>query len=237
VTLTLPTTALEFNEPAGLNPRGTLIVLTGRGESAGVYERFGRRISADSWRVRVLDTTLDVSGTNGSIDALLADSSLPSPRVLVGSDAGAAAAALYVAANPTAVDGVVLVGLPNSTDQVASGGEDTLRSACPVHRRTLDDPSLIEPGALVRGLPEELAVPSASAVIAPVLAIHGDADPVVPQEDAVEFYRSLPNAEIVSVRGGRHDVLNDLSHRSVAATVVLFLERIKAGGVIVEPLV
>lgn len=31
------------------------------------------------------------------------------------------------------------------------------------------------------------------------------------------------------VDGGRHDLLNDLSHRSVAATIVLFLESLRAG--------
>ena len=236
MTLTLPSAVLEFNEPAGLNPRGTVILLTGRGEAAGVYERFGRRISVDSWRVRVVDTTLDVAETTATVEALLADETLPSPKVIIGSDAGAAVAASFAAVNPAGLDGLVLVGLPTRSNQVAAGEEDVLRSACPVHRRTLDDASLIEPGALAHALPDGLTLPAASAIRVPVLAIHGDSDPVVPQKRALEYYHAVPEIDLVSVRGGRHDVLNDVSHRSVAATIVLFLERLKAGGRVVESL-
>jgi hypothetical protein len=34
----------------------------------------------------------------------------------------------------------------------------------------------------------------------------------------------------VTIAGGRPDVLNDLSHRTVAATIVLFLERLRLGA-------
>jgi hypothetical protein len=33
----------------------------------------------------------------------------------------------------------------------------------------------------------------------------------------------------VQVEGGRHDVLNDVAHRSVAAEIVQFLEWLRAG--------
>jgi hypothetical protein len=32
------------------------------------------------------------------------------------------------------------------------------------------------------------------------------------------------------ITGGRHDVLNDVTHRTVAATIVLFLERLRLGA-------
>jgi hypothetical protein len=35
---------------------------------------------------------------------------------------------------------------------------------------------------------------------------------------------------VTVIVGGRHDVLNDLSHRTVAATIVLFLERLRLGA-------
>jgi alpha-beta hydrolase superfamily lysophospholipase len=234
VTLTLPSPVLEFDEPAGLSPRGTLIVLAGRGEAAGVYERFGRRISVDAWRVRVLAHSTDAAATSASIDAILADENSPAPRVLVGSDAGAALAADYAAGHPDAADGLILVGLPTRTDQTAVGGDPELRSACPVHRRTLDDSELVEPGALASELPSAFAAPDPATIKQPTLAIHGDADAVVALGEALDYYRQLPAADVVTVRGGRHDVLNDLSHRSVAATIVIFIERLKAGATIVE---
>jgi hypothetical protein len=34
----------------------------------------------------------------------------------------------------------------------------------------------------------------------------------------------------VTIAGGRHDVLNDVTHRTVAATIILFLERLRLGA-------
>jgi len=236
MTFTVPQTTLGFDEPAGLSPRGTLIVLAGRGESAGVYERFGRRISADSWRVRVIDgVARDAAAARDQALALLADDELPGPRVLVGSDAGAALALQVAVAQQGDLDALILVGLPTDTSHRAPGGEAELRSACPVHRRTLDDAALVEAGALGEELATEFALPPLAELAVPVLAIHGDADAVVPLAEAVPAYRSV-SAEILVVRGARHDALNDVSHRSVAASIILFLERLKAGAPIVTPL-
>ena len=63
----------------------------------------------------------------------------------------------------------------------------------------------------------------------PVLGIHGADDPVSPLAAARERYAAAARAELVSIAGGRHDALNDLTHRSVAATMVLFLERLRLG--------
>ena len=40
-------------------------------------------------------------------------------------------------------------------------------------------------------------------------------------------YAAASSAELVSITGGRHDVLNEQTHRTVAAAIVLFLERIR----------
>jgi hypothetical protein len=45
----------------------------------------------------------------------------------------------------------------------------------------------------------------------------------------VHSYGRLPSGELVSIAGGRHDALNDQTHRTAAATVVLFLERLRLG--------
>jgi pimeloyl-ACP methyl ester carboxylesterase len=63
----------------------------------------------------------------------------------------------------------------------------------------------------------------------PILGLHGADDRVSPLVGARERYARAPAAELASVTGGCHDVLNDETHRSVAATVVLFLERLRAG--------
>ena len=51
----------EWNEPDGIAPRGTLVVVGGRAESAAVYQRFGRRIASDAYRVRFVEGDLTES--------------------------------------------------------------------------------------------------------------------------------------------------------------------------------
>lgn len=104
----------SWDEPEGLAARGTLIVLAGRGEHGGVYERFGRRLAFDAYRVRALG---DASADPAVLDEaakLLADESLPGPKVLVGSDTGALYAARLAAERTPGADALILVGLPTS---------------------------------------------------------------------------------------------------------------------------
>jgi alpha-beta hydrolase superfamily lysophospholipase len=215
-----------WDEPAGGTPRGTLVVLPGRGETAASYERFGRRLAADAYKVRLVPVDLDdLEDAADRIGKLLADESLTSPKVLVGSDSGATLAALLAPELP--VDAVVLAGLALPSSAGVGSWEDEIaaRTACPLHTRVIGEDTAFGRGALNQPLPwdsVELEPPDR-----PVLLLHGTADPVTPVADAVAPYRG--SARIRLVEGGRHDVLNDLSHRSVAATVVLFLESLRLG--------
>lgn len=216
-----------FDEPEGLAARGTLIVLGGRGETPAVYERFGTRISRDAYKLRVLgDATADTDAVRAAALELLADAELPSPKILVGSDAGASLALEIAATAAEGIDGVVLAGLPagssTADDQIEA------RTACPNHQKVLRRE--VGDAALDRTLPAELLAVAASAVTAPVLAIHGEADAVSPLADATAVYAQLSSLEFFTVNAGRHDILNDVSHRSVASTVTLFLERLKVNG-------
>src|SRR5690349_15980010 len=141
----------SWTEPEGLAPRGTLIVVPGRGERPEVYERFGRRISADAYRVHaVADPTVDAVLAKDQIAAV---SGGPGPLVLVGSDTGALYAAALVASGQLAgVDALILAGLPAAAAAPAAGlvapavstaslaweNELQARSTCPTHRGKLD---------------------------------------------------------------------------------------------------
>lgn len=215
-----------WDEPDGATPRGTLVVLPGRGETAVSYERFGRRLAADAYKVRLVPVSLtDLDDVTDRVGKLLADESLPSPKVLVGSDSGATLAALLAAELP--VDAVVLAGLalPSSARVASWEAEVAARTACPVHTRVIHEDVAFERGALNQPLPWTSV--SLRPPDRPVLLLHGTADPVTPVADAVAPYRG--SARIRVVDGGRHDVLNDATHRSVAATVVLFLESLRLG--------
>jgi len=219
---------VEWREPAGVNPRGTLVVLGGRGEPPEVYARFGARMSADAYRVLVVSTA-DPAGpaARAEIAALLAGPTLVGPVVLLGSDTGARLALDLVADADVTPAALVLAGLPVGGPAAgASWPQDEIaaRTACPTHQGVLrqssrgslaDRPVLPR---LVRGLDLRGV---------PVLALHGADDVISPLPAVLAFYRSAGVPEVQVVAGGRHDILNDVTHRSVAATLVLFLERLR----------
>ena len=213
----------EWYPQAGVAVRGSVVLLAGRGEHAGVYGRFGARIASDGYAVVSADGI--VARTTGDPEAVLAKAvaDLAAPVVLVGSDAGAYLALRLAAATP--VSAVVLAGVADGTATVSTDWDDELdaRTACPVHRGVLAD-------ELVRGAlaePVDIEVEPA-AVGVPVLVVHGEQDRVAPLSVARALVSVLPRAELAVVRGGRHDVLNDLQHRTVAAEIVQFLERVRA---------
>lgn len=227
---------IGWSEPDGIAPRGTLIVIPGRGERPELYERFGRRISSDAYRVHAVaapaeDAALTVSQLSGQLAG-------PAPVVLAGSDTGALFAAGLVASGQVAgVDALVLAGLPVATPASAPASAEAeweaeldARTGCPTHRGRLAGSGLRR-GALYDPVPEGwTSLADLSAITLPILGIHGAEDPVSPLAWARAPYAAAPHAELISISGGKHDALNDASHRTVAAIVVLFLERLRLGA-------
>jgi pimeloyl-ACP methyl ester carboxylesterase len=85
-------------------------------------------------------------------------------------------------------------------------------------------------GALYEPVPDGwLAAADLAAVTVPALGLHGAADPVSPLVAARERYAAAPRAELFSIADGRHDAFNDITHRTAAAVIVLFLERLRVG--------
>lgn len=233
---------LSFQAPDDIDARGTIIVIPGRGESPGVYERLGRRLAVDGYLVRVVpEPTGDLGSTCSQIADLYADPDAVRPHVLIGSDTGSLVAVICAASDPDAVDGLVLAGLPVGSQpnpELSSWpSELDARSACPVHRRRLSEDELLRQGAVAERIPSAWVTRAGLDQIAvPVLGLHGDGDEISPLVFAREAYRLATVIELNVAIGGRHDVLNDKSHRSVAATVVLFLERLRSGTQL-EPIV
>ncbi|MFE4452533.1 alpha/beta hydrolase [Streptomyces sp. NPDC056796] len=240
----------DHHAPEGLRTRGTVIVVPGRGETRAAYTRFGRRLAADAYRVRVIDPP-DIDGNDladsltrfGDRLAAAAEDSAAGgggavrPLVLVGADRGAVALAALLgrdgvppAARP---DAAVLAGIPGAGATAAGGGwEDELdvRTSCPAHRGALTEDAGVRRGALGEEVPRALLTAARdSAPDVPALLLVGDADPLADREALVRTAQSLPRARLSVVRGGHHDVLNDLQHRSVAAEIVTFLEALREG--------
>lgn len=234
MTLAQNQSVLTWSEPAALSVRGTLVVLPGRGESPEIYERFGARLAADAYRVHAVTAPSDDPATVDLIARVLADADPSTPRVLVGSDAGALAAADLVARQQIeGVTGLVLAGLPVARAvpvEIDWPAEVEARTACTTHQARISRAG-VRPGALSIEPPAQWYDPETPARLrVPVLGLHGADDPVSPAAEARRWFARVPTAEYVTIAGGRHDVLNDLTHRTVAATVVQFLERLRLGA-------
>jgi len=228
--MSTPPTIERWDEPLGAQARGTLIVLAGRGEATTVYTRFARRLSADAYRVRVVhDVSQDPRSSAALVRSLIAESDVL-PVVLIGSDAGTVLALELASGARSGVAAVIAAGLPSSLGILADAlTQLDARTADPAHRRLLHDDLALDPLALSRDLPRELTLPVPANLRVPVLAIHGAADAIAGVSEVQAYYGKLPNARVAIVHEGRHDILNDVTHRSVAATIVLFLEEVRAG--------
>ncbi|MEU7415702.1 alpha/beta hydrolase [Streptomyces antibioticus] len=238
----------DHHGPEGLLVRGTVVVVPGRGETRATYGRFGRRLAADAYRVRVVDAprpdAADPEGALTRFAALVADAvagaagaeGVAEPVVLVGADSGAAAVAALLAREERFLPAgrphaVVLAGLPGPDTAFTGGGWDDeldARTSCPAHRGTLTGDEQVRRGSLGEPVPGALLDAAYGGDIAvPVLLLAGDADPLADHPALARLAKALPKARLSVVRGAHHDVLNDLQHRSVAAEVVTFLETLR----------
>jgi alpha-beta hydrolase superfamily lysophospholipase len=241
--------ATRYDGPVHLSTRGTILVVPGRGESQTTYARLATRLAADSYEVRVLPPPAieeaDVDGSVRRFATVIApeiEQDAPRPLVLIGADTGALVVAALLAAGPehaVVPEAVVLAGIPGPGVQPVGDWEQELdvRSHCTAHRGVLTDDPQVQRGALSAAVPSgliELAQRDRSSV--PHLVLLGDDDVVTDREGVTQFVKSLPSAQQAVVAGARHDVLNDLAHRSVAATIVEFLERLRTSEAM-EPIV
>jgi alpha-beta hydrolase superfamily lysophospholipase len=244
--LSTPTAVRSWHQPQGIAPRGTLVVLPGRGEHPLVYERFGRRLAADGYQVHALGTAPDDHTEDVLAWAARAAGPDPvRPVILVGSDTGALQA-LHAAAGADQrlpVTGIIVAGAaptaaptaPPTAVPAADIPQDAARpweaelaarTACPAHRERLTEDEEFVRGRLDAPVPARLRAEARPAV--PALVLHGGADPVTPLEQARGLVALLPRGTLGVVHDGLHDVLNDASHRTTAAVVVLWLERLRA---------
>jgi alpha-beta hydrolase superfamily lysophospholipase len=228
VTVTFGPRIADRWEPAeGLLRRGTVVVLPGRGEHGQVYERLGRRLAYDAYVVLAVDA-LPTTPVEELVNLVREIQSPDRPLVLLGSDTGGLEALQIAVLAGDLVDAVVVAGLPSNTALPDWATELEARTACPVHRQRLTSDDLFDRGSLDQPVPENLV--GGSPFTGPVLVLHGDTDRVTSLDEAVAVADRLPGRRFVAVSGGRHDVLNDLAHRSVAAEIVQFLEQVRLGS-------
>jgi hypothetical protein len=203
--------------------RGTVLILPGRGDVPAYYRRLAARLANDGYSSAIATATI------ASVDDIVAawTAEADGVRLIVGVDtsAGILATALVEGALSPAPSGVVFAGIAVAGGDVPADDELAARSACPVHREVVRGSGAAPIAAsAVRpvwpGRPDPHSVP-------PALAIHGGADTIASADAAATLLGGW-SAEFTTVAGGLHDVLNDVHHRTVAAEIVGFLERLRA---------
>ncbi|MEY9929845.1 pimeloyl-ACP methyl ester carboxylesterase [Catenulispora sp. GP43] len=235
--------------------RGTVVVLPGRGEHGGVYERFGRRLAYDAYAVHAVDAG-GAAGAGAGAGADVGDRAdvgdgaaalaeavaglaavAQEPVVLAGSDTGALSALSLALSGTVAIGGLILVGVPGRARLAVPGDwqqELEARTACPTHRAHLAVDHDFVRGALSQPVRAKLLAvlddPALDALAVPTLVLHGTDDQLAPASEASALADRLPGAELVLARTPSHDVLNDAIHRTVAAHVVQWLERLRGDG-------
>ncbi|MGC0363847.1 pimeloyl-ACP methyl ester carboxylesterase [Rhodococcus sp. 27YEA15] len=205
-----------FSPPPPASTRGAVRILLGRGETAAVYDRFARRLASDGYLVVIADSTETVLSQIENI----------SPATLVGIDSGALDAVHLLNSDPDTADALILVGLPGSNDPAVGDWSEEIvaRAGCPTQQRRLREDAIVTPDSLVR---ESIPAFERLTVDVPVLALHGIDDVISPFDLAEPRYRALGDIRLHTVADGRHDVLNSIHHRTVAAAVVTFLEEVR----------
>ncbi|WP_131765843.1 alpha/beta hydrolase [Candidatus Protofrankia californiensis] len=175
--------------------RGSVLILTGRGETAASFERLRLRLALDGY-------TITISEEPGDSVSTLAEARIPgAPFILLGSDIGGLRALTLAGSPALRPDGVVLLGLPLLQRPItADGSAGNIGSA----------------GASVYPVPR--ALPDL-----PILLIHGVDDQVSPLPLTQMIIRTAPRAQLTVVPG-QHDVIAGPGYRTVAASTLVFLE-------------
>lgn len=231
--------------PSTPQARGAVLVLFGPGDAAAHYERFGTRISFDGYIVQAAAVAArsvdDVVAGWGEFDALVeSESELRIPRIVIGGDTAAGLLATAVARGEIQPDGLVLAGAiaPGTPASEPADHEEEIgwRTACPVHSRVLREsiaPSRGDDAAIEPEWPD-----AAHPVAVPALILHGEHDRIAPIDPVREITAGWPRREFVTIANGNHEPLNDINHRSVAAEIVGFAERLrldaKAGPILLR---
>ncbi|GFM16674.1 MULTISPECIES: alpha/beta fold hydrolase [Mycobacteriaceae] len=235
---------------AAEEPRAAVIFLHGFGEHTGLYHRYGFALNAagiDLWAVDQFGhglspgdrgdfgTIEDSSALADALTELAADRRPGVPLVAQGHSFGAVVTLFRVLAQPqtyraAVVSGAPVVAVPALRDPNTTFDLDpALLSADPFYVDSLINDPLAFVGAdgvaLVRELDRgwDRFGAELPGLTVPTLAVHGSNDLIAPVGAVRAYAEQIDALRFVEFAGARHDVLNEVQHRDVAAAVVDFV--------------
>ena len=232
-------------------PSAAVVFLHGFGEHTGLYHRYGFALNAagiDLWAVDQFGHGLS-PGTRGGLGTIedsatlaerlteLAEEARPGiPVVAQGHSYGAVVTLFRLLEHPDRYRAAVISGAPlvpiaelvdlNTTMNLDASG----LSADPFYLDCIENDPLGFTDADGRGLTRELdrawdlfgsTLPKLTV---PTLAVHGEIDPIAAPGAVRAYAEQIPALRYREFAGTRHDVLNDVSHREVAAAIVGFID-------------
>jgi alpha-beta hydrolase superfamily lysophospholipase len=235
---------------AATQPRAAVIFLHGFGEHTGVYHRYGFALNAadiDLWAVDQFGHGLspgdrgDFGSTEASVGladqlAALARVENPGiPLVLQGHSFGAVAtlSRLIAGHDPYragVISGAPLVPIAGLLDADSSFDlEPGWLSADPFYLDAIVNDPLAFVDADGASLARELdrawgrfgaELPTLKV---PTLAVHGTDDPIADVGGVRAYAEQIEPLRLEEIAGGRHDILNDVTHRAVSDTIIEFV--------------
>ena len=237
---------------AAPDTRAAVIFLHGFGEHTGLYHRYGFALNAagiDLWAVDQFGhgltpghrgdfTTLEASIALADRLAELALSETPDAALVAQGHSFGAVATLWKLLDDSGpyragvVSGAPLVPVAglvdaDSTFEIAP----SQLSADPFYLDAMENDPLAfvdaDGGPLARELDRGWDGFGATmpTLALPTLAVHGSNDPIAPVGALRAYAEQIEPLSLYEITGGGHDILNDVTHREVAATIVEFIGR------------
>jgi alpha-beta hydrolase superfamily lysophospholipase len=235
---------------AAAKPRAVVIFLHGFGEHTGVYHRYGFALNAadiDLWAVDQFGHGLSPGerGDFGSIEAsvgladqlaALAQAETPDiPLVVQGHSFGSVVTLSRLIDGPGpyhagVISGAPLVPIAGLLDADSSFDLDpSWLSADPFYLDSLENDPLAFVDADGVSLARELDRAwdrfgaDLPKLAVPTLAVHGSDDPIADIGAVRAYAEQIEPLRLEEIAGGRHDILNDVTHQVVSDTIIEFV--------------
>jgi alpha-beta hydrolase superfamily lysophospholipase len=231
-------------------PTAAVVFLHGFGEHTGLYHRYAFALNAkgiDVWAVDQLGHGLS-PGTRGDFGSIEASSALAEqltqlaeqtrpglPLVAQGHSFGSIVTLFRVLEKPdryraAVISGAPLIPIAEMLDADSSFDLDpSWLSADPFYLDSLENDPLAFTDADGATLTRELdrawdrfgaELPTLAVT---TLAVHGESDPIAAVGAVRAYAEQIEPLELVEYPRGRHDILNDVSYREVAAVISDFV--------------
>jgi alpha-beta hydrolase superfamily lysophospholipase len=236
-------------------PRAAVIFLHGFGEHTGVYHRYGFELNAagiDLWAVDQFGHGLS-PGRRGDFGSIEDSSDLADtlteiaeraglPLIAQGHSFGSVVTLFRLLGQPDryragVISGAPLIPIPEMLDADSSFDLDPdWLSGDPFYLDSLETDPLAFVDADGAALSRELDKAwdrfgaELPKLTVPTLAVHGVNDPIAPIGGVRAYAEQIDSLQLKEIPGGRHDILNDISHREVASAIVDFVERHALGS-------